>query len=45
MKYYKLPEAARAGLIQYLASRPYAEVVEGIQMLTALEAVEEQQQP
>ena len=34
---YILPAELRAGLLQYLMSRPYAEVAHGVQALDALQ--------
>jgi hypothetical protein len=38
---YVLPAALRANLLQYLMSRPYAEVAGGVQELQALQPLPE----
>ena len=39
-KFYALPESLRNSLAEYLASRPYREVAEGMQALAALQPIE-----
>ena len=38
---YELPKEIRDGIIQYLATRPYGEVVAGIQELQSLKPIED----
>lgn len=38
---YKLPKEVREALLQYLQSKPYAEVAQAIKILTSLEEIKE----
>ena len=38
-KTYKMPEALRIALLQYLMARPYAEVADGVVALQNLEVI------
>lgn len=38
-KTYKMPEALRIALLQYLMARPYAEVADGVAALQNLEVI------
>lgn len=42
MKNYKLPQSVLEGIVKYLATRPYAEVSEGIQTLLKLEEIQDE---
>jgi hypothetical protein len=41
MKTFKITEEVLAGILQYLATKPYAEVAQGIQALSGLEEIVE----
>lgn len=43
MKNYKINEETLKGILNYLAQRPYAEVAQGIQALSSLEEIKEQE--
>ena len=42
MKQYKISEDILKGILQYLATKPYAEVAQGIEALNKLEEIKEQ---
>jgi len=45
MKTFLLPELVRDEVVRYLASRPYAEVAQGIQALQALKEAPKPPEP